>query len=317
MNRAMLLALLMASMSLAGCVAPDDAGPIEVQMTDEQLDALFEEHFQDFVNNSTVTVNDYTTTNDNTSNHYNGSSGSFVEYFVVDYIFTESDLTGVNTPVNRMNNSFTAIDNISHDNHSDDNSTEEHNTGFSYELDCMDYYFLYSDGAVETYWENNNTGFMMVWTNQYNSTIADLYQAYAYRTSTRETCDNSYFPNGNQAPADLLHIMDITVPAGKAIQCPTSATSYSIKAWYANEGYYSHAYGESYVTNSQWPQHHYQTAVSQQWDGILGSYCGQMLYGSGSADTTFSFWVEDRGIHPQKTYRLYFVYTLVDVSDHA
>ncbi|DAC18273.1 MAG TPA: hypothetical protein HA276_02195, partial [Candidatus Poseidoniaceae archaeon] len=104
MNRAVLLALLVASMSLAGCVAPDDAGSIEVQMTDEQLDALFEEHFQDFVNNSTVTVNDYTSTNENTSNHYNGSSGSAMEYFVVDYVFTEADLTGASSPVDRMNN---------------------------------------------------------------------------------------------------------------------------------------------------------------------------------------------------------------------
>ena len=57
--------------------------------------------------------------------------------------------------------------------------------------------------------------------------------------------------------------------------------------------------------------------MTQRWDGMQGSYCGLTPYGSGSADTTFSFWVEDRGIHPQKTYRLYFVYTLVDVNDHV
>ena len=317
MNRAVLLALLVASMSLAGCVAPDDAGPIEVQMTDDQIDGLFEEHFQDFVNNSTVTVNDYTTTNDNTSNHYNGSSGSAVEYFVVDYIFTESDLTGVNSTVNRMNNSFTAIDNISHDDRSDDNNTVENNTVHSYVLDCIDYYFIHSAGAVETYWENSNTGFMMVWTNQYNSTIADLYQAYAYRISTRETCDNSYFPSANKTSADLLHIMDITVPAGKAIQCPVPVNNNAIKAWYADEGYYSYARGEQEYSGYAWPIGHHGTVLTQQWDGMLDSYCGPTPYGSGSADTTFSFWVEDRGIHPQKTYRLYFVYTLVEVNDHV
>ena len=310
MNRAVLLGLLVASMSLAGCVAPDDAGPIEVQMTDEQLDALFEEHFQDFVNNSTVTVNDYTTTNENTSNHYNGSSGSGMEYFVVDYVFTEADLTGAGSPVNRMNNTFTAVHNVY-------NVSYNNNTAYTYVLDCIGYYLVGLATTPVPYW-NNSANYMMAWTNQYNSTIADLYQDYAYNSTVRETCDNSYFPSGNQASADLLHIMDITIPAGKAIQCPTSVGINAVKVWYAEEGYYSTAYGEVYYASAYgWPSNAYTTYLTQRWDGMHGSFCGSTPYGSGSADTTFSFWVEDRGIHPQKTYRLYFVYTLVDVNDHA
>ncbi len=309
MNRAVLLALLVASMSLAGCVAPDDAGPIEVQMTDEQLDALFEEHFQDFVNNSTVTVNDYTTTNENTSNHFNGSSGSGMEYFVVDYVFTEADLTGASAATNRMNNTFTAVHNVY-------NVSYNNNTAYTYELDCIGYYLVGLATTPVPYW-TNSANYMMAWTNQYNSTIADLYQEYAYDTTTRETCDNSYFANGTQASTDLLHIMDITVPAGKAIQCPVSVNNNAIKAWYADEGYYSYARGEEYSSAYPWPGSSYTTVLKQQWDGIHESYCGPIPYGSGSADTTFSFWVEDRGIHPQKTYRLYFVYTLVDVNDHV
>ena len=310
MNRAVLLGLLVASMSLAGCVAPDDAGPIEVQMTDEQLDALFEEHFQDFVNNSTVTVNDYTTTNENTSNHYNGSSGSGMEYFVVDHVFTEADLTGAGSPVNRMNNTFTAVHNVY-------NVSYNNNTAYTYVLDCIGYYLVGLATTPVPYW-NNSANYMMAWTNQYNSTIADLYQAYAYNATTRETCDNSYFPIDDPASADLLHIMDITVPAGKAIQCPTSVSSYALRAWNADEGYYTYAYGEQYEgATYPWPSQSYQTSMTQRWEGIQGSFCGSTPYGSGSADTTFSFWVEDRGIHPQKTYRLYFVYTLVDVNDHV
>lgn len=311
MNRAVLLALLVASMSLAGCVAPDDAGPIEVQMTDEQLDALFEEHFQDFVNNSTVTVNDYTTTSENTSNHYNGSSGSDVEYFVVDYVFTETDLTGASATVDRMNNTFTAIYNVY-------NVSYNNNTVYTYELDCIGYYLVGLATTPVPYW-TNSANYMMAWTNQYNSTIADLYQDYAYDTTTRETCDNSYFPNGTQASADLLHIMDLTVPAGKAIQCPTIVSSTSVlRAWNVDEGYYGYAYGEQIEgATYPWPSQSYQTTMTQRWDGMQGSYCGPTPYGSGSADTTFSIWVEDRGIHPQKTYRLYFIYTLVDVNDHV
>ena len=58
MEKAILLIGLMLTLSLSGCIGNDDSGTVQVELTDEQLDSIMDDYFQDFVNNTTVTIND-------------------------------------------------------------------------------------------------------------------------------------------------------------------------------------------------------------------------------------------------------------------
>ena len=49
---------------------------------------------------------------------------------------------------------------------------------------------------------------------------------------------------------------------------------------------------------------------------MSGISCTSMTLGSGSSDTTFSINTLDRMLYYDDEYRLYLVYTLVDVEDH-
>ena len=109
--KATLMALVLVSSALAGCTGdPDGGGGDEIDS--DALQDLFDEHFQDFINNTTITVNnhyhnnttvvnnDYDTNNDynnttnvdggeiNNYNQYNGSgsgSGSVMQMFTVNW----------------------------------------------------------------------------------------------------------------------------------------------------------------------------------------------------------------------------------------
>ena len=89
-TNAILLALLIFCMSLAGCVSQSD-GVAEVTLTDEQVDTIVDEHLDEFLENISIVVNEEITNhhnnsynntyNNNTySNTYNSSSFSQMSY---------------------------------------------------------------------------------------------------------------------------------------------------------------------------------------------------------------------------------------------
>ena len=107
--KATLMALVLVSSALAGCTGDPDGGGND-EIDSDALQDLFDEHFQDFMNNTTITVvnnyhnnttvvnNDYDTNNDynnttnvdggeiNNYNQYNGSgsgSGSVMQMFTI------------------------------------------------------------------------------------------------------------------------------------------------------------------------------------------------------------------------------------------
>ena len=85
MKKVLFLITVLLSASLAGCTGED--GEATVELTDEQVDEIMDEYFQDFVNNTTVTVYE-----DITNQYYqNGSAVSMTNYYIVDYTFTKSD----------------------------------------------------------------------------------------------------------------------------------------------------------------------------------------------------------------------------------
>jgi len=135
MKRAVLLVLVLMSGSLAGCLAGDEDSGVQVQLTDEQIDGILEDYFQDFVNNTTVTINDQTNSNSTTNVYQNGTASTQVEYFVIDYQFTKGDLFGADEEIDYMNNTVVATQ-------SDYNYSTDNTTYYEYTLLCEGYYLV-------------------------------------------------------------------------------------------------------------------------------------------------------------------------------
>ena len=299
MKKVAFLTLVLISASLAGCTS-GEGGQAQVELTDDQVDDIMDEYFQDFVNNTTVTIND------ETSNVYyqNGSISTQSNYFIVDYTFTKSDLFAAPVEVDHMNNTFEAT-------YVEYNVSTNQNTTYTYQLDCMGYYLVGIQTTPVPFWENS-ANYDTAWANSYNSTIADLYQDNAYQTTVRWACDENYNPNGSQTGStELLKILDITIPAGKGLMCENTGI---IKMLDTETNTYGYAYGE---LGNSWSTQRYTTTLTYQFDTFTsGISCTAMTLGSGSADTTFSVATYDRYLDYDDEYRLYLVYTLVDVEDH-
>ena len=299
MKKVAFLTLVLISASLAGCTSGEN-GQTQVELTDDQVDSIMDEYFQDFVNNTTVTIND------ETSNVYyqNGSISTQSNYFIVDYTFIKSDLFDAPVEVDHMNNTFEAT-------YVEYNVSTNLNTTYTYQLDCIGYYLVGIQTTPVPYWENT-ANYDTAWANSYNNTVADLYQDYAYQTAVRWACDENYNPNGSQTGSnEIITILDITIPAGKGLMCENTGI---IKMLDTETGMYGYAYGE-FMDN--WDDRRYTTTLSYQFDTFTsGISCTAMTLGSGSADTTFSVTTYDRNLDYDEEYRVYLVYTLVDVEDH-
>ena len=231
MKKVAFLTLVLFSASLAGCTSGED-GQTQVELTDDQVDDIMDEYFQDFVNNTTVTIND------ETSNVYyqNGSISTQSNYFIVDYTFTKSDLFAAPVEVDHMNNTFEAT-------YVEYNVSTNQNTTYTYQLDCMGYYLVGIQTTPVPYWENS-ANYDTAWANSYNNTIADLYQDYAYQTAVRWACDENYNPNGSQTGSmEILTILDITIPAGKGLMCENAPI---VKMLDTETNTYGFAHGEPY-----------------------------------------------------------------------
>ena len=303
MKKVAFLTLVLFSASLAGCTSGED-GQTQVELTDDQVDDIMDEYFQDFVNNTTVTIND------ETSNVYyqNGSISTQSNYYIVDYTFTKSDLFAAPVEVDHMNNTFEAT-------YVEYNVSTNQNTTYTYQLDCIGYYLVGIQTTPVPYWENS-ANYDTAWANSYNSTIADLYQDNAYQTTVRWACDENYNPNGSQTGStEIITILDITIPAGKGLMCENAPI---IKMFDDETSTFTTARGEGYLPYPSYPTElYYSTVLGYQFDTFAnGISCTSMTLGSGSVDTTFSVTTMDRSLDYDEEYRLYLVYTLVDVEDH-
>ena len=90
-----LLTLILVSSTLAGCTGDPDGGGND-EIDSDALQDLFDEHFQDFLNNTTITVNNHyhnnttisSTSTDNSVSNINGSgigSDSVMNMFTVSW----------------------------------------------------------------------------------------------------------------------------------------------------------------------------------------------------------------------------------------
>ncbi len=302
MKKVAFLTLVLLSATLAGCTS-GDSGEVQVELTDEQVDDIMDEYFQDFVNNTTVTIND------ETSNVYyqNGSISTQSNYFIVDHTFTKSSLFTAPEEIDHMNNTFEAT-------YTEYNISTNQYSNFTYQLDCSGYYLVGIETTPVPYWENS-ANYAQAWASTYNDTIADLYQEYASQTIVRFACDENYNPNGSQTGStEMITILDITIPAGKGLMCENTGI---IKMLDSSANEYITATGElQYPTLG--PQYgNFGSYLYYQFDSFTsGISCTAMTLGSGSADTTFTIMTQDRMLDYDDEYRIYLVYTLVDVEDH-
>ena len=140
-----------------------------------------------------------------------------------------------------------------------------------------------------------------------------MYQSYANNVDVRFACDEDYDPDGGQTESiEVLTILDITIPAGKGLMCENSAV---INMLDTETNTYGYASGEAPYSNSyRYPS---ASGLGYQFDTFTsGISCTTMTLGSGSSDTVFSITIIDKFIEYGDEYRIYLVYTLVDVEDH-
>lgn len=311
MRKFLLLVLLMLSSSLAGCISGDD-GELQVELSDDQVENIVNEYFSDFINNTSVTVNDYTSTSTNTTtNHFSNGSMAIQnqDYFVIDFFFNKSDfVTTSSQVVDYINRTFQV--NYSTYNY----STNDTNEGII-TLSCSGYYLIGLLTENPTSYWNNSNNYQEAWDDSFNSTVANLYYENRYSSYVRNICDPGY---SNTLPGlrTLINLYEIEIPQGKAIQCVTPLV---VKQLWVEEGYYSIAYGERYAnySSSNPYQYRYQTSIEQNWDDMLGYTCGDYPLGSGDRETTLTLSVEDRYLESSFNYRIYLVYLLIDVNPHT
>ena len=106
-HKAALLALLLVSSALAGCTGDPDGGGND-EIDSDALQDLFDEHFQDFINNTTITViNNY---HNNTT--YVVDDGDYSSTTNIEYNNTtinEGDETSTNNYNNQTENDYSAL----------------------------------------------------------------------------------------------------------------------------------------------------------------------------------------------------------------
>jgi hypothetical protein len=232
--KATLMALVLVSSALAGCTGdPDGGGGDEIDS--DALQDLFDEHFQDFLNNTTITVNNHYHNNttvvnhhyDNT-NHYNntttveggdvlnnyednhysntnyslgGGNGSTSNYpiYYIDFEFSLPGLWGHNEEedeeIDHMNNSF-VYENYSYYDYLQNMWITE-----DFTIQCSVYYIVGSGSNsshgsnIVTYWEDNDW-YDQAWDDMgYNTTMRELFQQAAGIDDLRLACDENYNPN--------------------------------------------------------------------------------------------------------------------------
>ena len=299
----------MMTSTLAGCTGgdPDGGGNDNIDM--DVLNQLIDDNLQDFVNNTTISVENHyhnNTTivnNDNSQNNISDSSmGSSYPIMMIDVSFTIDDLLpeGIEQ-IDYRNNTFnymwTYYDFLTNSQRTD-----------LFVFSCQVYYIVgsQSDNNQTTYWNSSSYTYRNAWDNMYNSTISDLLEDAALDNSydglyIREVCDENYL----QDTLDTydLTITEIEIPEGFAIKCVTSDYT----------GYYGVEYLYKQRLDGTWDQLWGSSDQTQKW--IYGDYfyCHEGLVG-GLEDTTLKIQGHyDMDMNFDGEYRYVFYYQLVPV----
>ena len=235
-HKAALLALVLVSASLAGCAGdPDEGGGDEFDA--DALQDLIDENLQDFLNNTSITVNNHyynNTTYVVDDGDYSTSSITNIEYnntTIVDGGEIYNNVTdnntysygfgqGVNGSVGSMGLLFVvhlewdALDMFpGYFVPGDRNNTFEATWTYwdyptnqqrtdTFQFDCTEYYIFETVSASNNtyYWGTyweSSDPYYDAWDNEYNDTIADILQNVAWVNLVQQTCNDDYVPSGH------------------------------------------------------------------------------------------------------------------------
>jgi hypothetical protein len=334
---AIAMTLLMIASALAGCTSgdPDGDGTSGIDM--EILNEMIDDNLQDFINNTSVTVNNYHSSNETyhnyNSNNYsfggvgsNGSGGHGL--YLLDIQFNLSSLLDLEEN-DYQNNSITG-----------QYWLQDFDTGNTYEdnvtIDCGVYYIVGSDDFnswndnsslwEESYWINSDwysTGWSVYESlgyEGYNITMRNLYHNIAWDYEVREICDES-FHEDDEGFDDLI-LFEISIPAGVAISglYHNDFRAMEEYVWgyedytssWNNGNYIYTGSGENMWRNTYYPLD-YQTSafnVNFEFETISWSYHSGGWVG-GDGESILSVSVND--IYPGYEYRLIAYFTMAPV----
>ena len=238
---------------LAGCTDgdPDSGG----EMDSDAINDLIDANLQDFINNTTITVNqeihhhyyNNTTVNegDMTNNDYNTEYNNTTinevvqtnsEIYTFDRTFTDRELFLEN--FDYRNNSLTGVFTLR-------NFSSNQIYSDTVTIDCGVYYIVGSDDFnswnqnsslwAESYWVNSDwygTGWAVyesIGYEGYNITMRDLYHSIAWNDDVRMACDETYplieyyIDIGYNVDIGSLVVFSLEIPQGYAISCQYSA----------------------------------------------------------------------------------------------
>ena len=331
-----MIILIMMTSTLAGCTGgdPDSGGEIDSDALNDLIDA----NMQDFINNTTITVNqdihhhnnttvvnNYYNTNteynnttvidggevtnqnyDQSSTYYNASSiggnNSYGQIFMVDTTFTIEDLIPEPEPSpDYRNNTF----NYSWE-YYDYATNEQRNDMF--EFSCQVFYLVGANSTNSsnqvTYWQDSSQ-YSNAWLSVYNSTIRNLLQSASSTTDSisginiQTICDENYLQDNLQYYH--LVITEVIIPEGYALSCVQTYSGYYVEYLMQQE------------SDGSWDQLWYYGDESSKY--VYGDYfdCRDGLIG-GLEETTMTI----RGHHDMSmsfegNYRFVFYYQLVPV----
>jgi len=222
-----MMILIMMTSTLAGCTGgdPDGGGNDEIDM--DILNQLIDDNLQDFINNTTITVNNHyhnntsIVNNDNSQNNVSGSSSSLGNGTTngiartIDFVFDLDFLWGNSAiiPGDRANSYTTSWT------YYDYQTNSERTDIFTF--DCGIYYLVGSANSSneQTYWENDDY-YENAWSdNGYNNTMRDLFMNIASEEELRFTCDEDFYGYSSNVPYYSEKVYEFIIPEGFALVC--------------------------------------------------------------------------------------------------
>jgi hypothetical protein len=306
-----MMILIMMTSTLAGCTGgdPDGGGNDNIDM--DVLNQLIDDNLQDFINNTTITVNNHyhnntsIVNNDNSQTNVTGSSSSLGNgstngiVRTIDYIFDLDYLWG-NAPVipGDRTNTYTTIWTYY------DYPTNSERTDI-FTFNCDVYYLVGSANSSneQTYWENNNY-YDDAWSdNGYNNTLRDIFHNIANEEDLRFTCDEDFYGYSSNSNYYSEMVYEFTIPEGFALMC--------LRGDYSNPQIYRSTNSTSNSINYEWSNYGGTQMII---DGLYWYCNNDMPSIGGEHDMIVQF--GSSNLEENYNYRLIWSYQLVPVIPH-
>ena len=338
--KATLMVLVLVSSTLAGCTGdPDGGGGDEIDS--DALQDLFDEHFQDFLNNTTITVinnyhnntthmvddGDYSTTT-TTNIEYNNTTnvdGEEVNNYYEENDYSSSNYslggngTGSGYIIYTVDRTFTlnelwfdeTAEEIDHLNNSIDYSynyydymTNQNRTDV-FTIQCSVYYIVGSAGGNNSSWPNSVVTY---WED--NDYYDDAWTDLGYNSTIRDMFQEAAWNQSVRLACDEGYPEPTGGYHNEVIFSFTVPEGYAFRCIGPNSDNPILFYRNTVSNEStNWNQDSSYTYASMYLDN-LRHYCGWELLVGGSEDITFEIRYD---LHHSFQYRVFFAYQLVPV----